>query len=297
MRRIAATITLAILAVAVFAGCGSTLSTPNVVGLPLDRAHQAFEALGIKEFDDKDAFENRNAVVDSNWAVLGQDPAAGAPVSTETKITLTIGKIGEDRTTARLSEGSPVLAKIRTEAAAHKADAEHKATADKAAAAKAAADKAAAADQVPKYGKAVTFTAYQSCCPGEPISLEIGVSAPATFVPKDPADATQAANVYFTVTIKNNGSTEFDPNGLGEEAISGLRNDDPGLGDMAAEGTDGDPIYELDGGLGIGAGGVPRIGPGKSVSFKAGFSVASAKDVTFKMRPYGLGGDTLYFTR
>jgi PASTA domain len=145
IRRLAATITLAILAVAVLAGCGPTLITPNVVGLSLDKAHQAFEALGIKEFDDKDAFENRNAMVDSNWAVLGQDPAAGTTVGTDTKITLTIGKIGEDRTTARLTEGSPVLAKIRAEAAAQKADAERKATAEKAAAAKAAADKAAAA--------------------------------------------------------------------------------------------------------------------------------------------------------
>lgn len=144
MRRLAATITLAILAVAVLAGCGSTLTTPNVVGLPLDKAHQAFEALGITEFEDKDAFEKRNAVVDSNWAVLGQDPAAGAPVDTDTKITLTIGKIGEARTTARLTEGSPVLAKIRAEAATQKADAERKAAADKAAAAKAVADKAAA---------------------------------------------------------------------------------------------------------------------------------------------------------
>ena len=138
MRRLAATITLAILAVAVLAGCGPTLSTPNVVGLTLDKAHQAFEALGIKEFDDKDAFENRNAVVDSNWAVLGQDPAAGTTLDTGTKIKLTIGKIGEDRTTARLPEGSPVLAKIRAEAAAKKADAERKAAADEAAADKAA---------------------------------------------------------------------------------------------------------------------------------------------------------------
>ena len=145
MRRLAATITLAILAVAVLAGCGGpTLSTPNVVGLRLDKAHQAFEALGIKEFDDKDAFEDRNAVVDSNWAVLGQDPAAGTALDTGTKITLTIGRIGEDRTTARLTEGSPVLAKIRAEAAAKKADTERKAAADKAAADKAAADKAAA---------------------------------------------------------------------------------------------------------------------------------------------------------
>src|ERR1039457_2385947 len=79
-----------------------TASAPNVVGLPLDKAHQAFEALGIKEFNDKDAFENRTALVDSNWVVLGQDPAAGTTVDTDTKITLTIGKIGEDRTTARL---------------------------------------------------------------------------------------------------------------------------------------------------------------------------------------------------
>jgi PASTA domain len=144
MRRLAVTITLAFLAVAVLGGCGPTASTPNVVGLSLDKAHQAFQALGIKEFDDKDAFENRNAVVDSNWAVLGQDPAAGTTVATDTKITLTIGKIGEDRTTARLKEGSPVLAKIRAEAAAQKADAERKAAADKAAAAQVVADKAAA---------------------------------------------------------------------------------------------------------------------------------------------------------
>jgi hypothetical protein len=142
MRRLVATITLAILAGAVLAGCGSTLITPNVVGLPLDKAHQAFEAVGIKEFDDKDAFDNRNAVVDSNWAVLEQVPAAGTALATDTKITLTIGKIGENRTTARLTEGSPVLAKIRAEAVAEKADAERKAAADKPAAAKAGSDKA-----------------------------------------------------------------------------------------------------------------------------------------------------------
>jgi beta-lactam-binding protein with PASTA domain len=152
MRRLTATITLGILAVALLAGCGSTsstpngstASTPNVVGLSLDKAHQAFVALGFKEFDDKDAFENRIAVVLSNWAVLGQGPAAGTKIGTDTKITLTIGKIGEDRTTARLPEGSPVLAKIRAEAAAKKADAERKAAADRAAAATAVAEQAAA---------------------------------------------------------------------------------------------------------------------------------------------------------
>jgi len=147
MRRLVVTITLAILAVAVLGGCGPALSAPNVVGLSLDKAHQAFEALGIKEFDDKDAFENRNALVDSNWAVLGQDPAAGTKVGTDTKIKLTIGKIGEDRTTARLPEGSPVLATIRAEAAAQKADAERKAAEDQAAAAKEDADQAAAAKE------------------------------------------------------------------------------------------------------------------------------------------------------
>lgn len=132
VRRLAATLTLALLAVALLAGCGPTATAPNVVGLALDKAHQRFEALDIKEFDDRDAFGDRTAMQDSNWVVLGQDPAAGTTVDLDTKIKLTIGKIGEDNTTARLPQGSPVLEKIRAEAAAQVADAERAAAAQKA---------------------------------------------------------------------------------------------------------------------------------------------------------------------
>ena len=46
-------------------------------------------------------------MVESNWAVLGQDPAAGTTVGSDTQIKLTIGQTGEDRTPARRPEVAP----------------------------------------------------------------------------------------------------------------------------------------------------------------------------------------------
>lgn len=111
---------VAVLAVLVggLVGCGSQAPVPDVVGVALDDAHNKLKEAGFEELDDKDLFEDRSILVDSNWVVLEQAPAAGQAADQDSAVTLRVGKIGEERTIERLPEGSPVLAAaMETEAA------------------------------------------------------------------------------------------------------------------------------------------------------------------------------------
>ena len=98
-------------------GCGQEATVPDVVGVQLDDAHNQLMELSFEEFEDEDLFEDRGILLDSNWVVLEQEPAAGESAGTGTTITLRVGKIGESRTTERLPEDSPVLAEIRADEA------------------------------------------------------------------------------------------------------------------------------------------------------------------------------------
>ena len=78
--------------------CGPTVTAPNVVGMRLDDAHRAFEALGVDEFEDVDVIGDENTIfLDSNWVVVKQDPAAGTKeVDTGTTIKLQVGNEDDD---------------------------------------------------------------------------------------------------------------------------------------------------------------------------------------------------------
>lgn len=74
-------------------GCGPTVTMPNVVGMRLDDAHRALEALDVDNFDDTDAIGEEDLIFkDSNWVVVRQDPPAGTTdVDTGTTIYLSVG--------------------------------------------------------------------------------------------------------------------------------------------------------------------------------------------------------------
>lgn len=143
------------------------------------------------------------------------------------------------------------------------------------------------ASQGPRFGQTVPFTVSGVCddegeCGAATLQLQVTVSGPTAFNPDYPAHPTQATSVYFTVTIKNVGAVSYDTSEVPTGASSG--------------GTDGDIAYsDADGVLSID--GLHHIRPGESYTFKDGFNVASADDVTYNIAPYGLGGKTLYFTK
>ena len=131
-----------------------------------------------------------------------------------------------------------------------------------------------------RFGETAQFTSTAGDPPDTPLTFT--VSAPTAFTPADPAAATQAATVYFTVTIKNESETEtWDPDFLFTKAIS--------------SDTDGDEIHEgeIYGTYDL-AGHV--IEPGQSVTIKDGWSIADADDVRYELDIDGLAGYTIYFT-
>lgn len=69
---------------------------PDVVGMNLQEGQDTLQAAGFYVLNDKDATgQNRLQVMDRNWVVTKQSPAAGRKVSTDTLITLYAKKIGE----------------------------------------------------------------------------------------------------------------------------------------------------------------------------------------------------------
>ncbi|WP_327581414.1 PASTA domain-containing protein [Nonomuraea sp. NBC_00507] len=69
---------------------------PDVVGMNLQEGQDTLQAAGFYVLNDKDATgQNRLQVLDRNWVVTKQSPAAGRKVSTDTLITLYAKKIGE----------------------------------------------------------------------------------------------------------------------------------------------------------------------------------------------------------
>lgn len=105
-------------------GCGPTFTAPDVVGMRLDDAHRAFEALGVDKFEDVDVVgDDRTAFFDRNWVVLKQVPAAGTKkVDEDETIRLEIGAVEDDGILERLPEGSPVAVELQREADAEAAD-------------------------------------------------------------------------------------------------------------------------------------------------------------------------------
>lgn len=133
-------------------GCGPTITAPNVVGMRLDAAHQAFEKLEVTEFEDKDGLEDRSIFLDNGWVVLKQRPAAGTKdVDTSTTIEMTVAKVGDKEIRDLLPANAPVIVELEKAEAKEEreqleeAAAEAKAEAEEAA--EEAKEKAASAEE------------------------------------------------------------------------------------------------------------------------------------------------------
>ncbi|GII56114.1 hypothetical protein Pth03_45030 [Planotetraspora thailandica] len=69
---------------------------PDMVGKNLQAAQDELQAAGFYVLNDKDATgQNRFQVLDRDWVVTKQTPAAGRKISTDTLITLYAKKYGE----------------------------------------------------------------------------------------------------------------------------------------------------------------------------------------------------------
>lgn len=113
MRRGAFVATLAASAI-VLAGCSKdTFDVPDVTGYRLDDAHNVLKDAGFENFDDVDAIDDRTPMLDANWVVLGQSPAADGQAEKETTIRLDIAKPEDEGVRDRLPVGSPVYEEIR----------------------------------------------------------------------------------------------------------------------------------------------------------------------------------------
>lgn len=69
---------------------------PDLVGQNLQLAIDTLQAAGIYVFDYVDATgQGRRPIVHSNWIVVGQDPAPGSALTTQTLVTFRVKKVGE----------------------------------------------------------------------------------------------------------------------------------------------------------------------------------------------------------
>lgn len=73
-----------------------TFTMPDLVGKSLQEAQNELQALGSRELQQEDASgQGRAQIVDSNWKVCAQDPAAGQEVPTSTTVVLSSVKEDE----------------------------------------------------------------------------------------------------------------------------------------------------------------------------------------------------------
>lgn len=93
----------------------------------------------------------------------------------------------------------------------------------------------------------------------------------------------QKANVYFTVTLRNLSTTEAYDNDFTFSDVHNTGADDH-VGTVSDDGIEGTI-------------GLTDIPPGKSVTFKDGYSIASVDNVQYEIKFDGLIGKTFYFSR
>lgn len=72
---------------------GGLVTVPNAVGMNYQDAQDLWRGLGLIVMPAEDATgAHRLPVIDSNWVVVGQDPAPGTPLSRGSKIRATVKK-------------------------------------------------------------------------------------------------------------------------------------------------------------------------------------------------------------
>ena len=146
---------LVVVVAPLLAGCGPTVTLPDVVGMRLDDAHRAMEKLGVENFDDSDIVgDDRMIILDSSWVVIEQSPAGGTEeVDTDTTIELSVGKASDDDILELIPADSPVAEELAAEAEAEaeeqaEDEAEEEAEAVEEAAEEAKQEREEAADRV-----------------------------------------------------------------------------------------------------------------------------------------------------
>lgn len=124
-----------LLLASVLTACGDTVTAPSVVGMRLDAAHRKFEALGVKDFADKDVIGHEDTIfLDSHWVVVKQTPKAGTKgVSTDTKVKLEVGNQNDKKVLTLIPTGSPFakeMSKKKAKTAKARTSAKKKANAE-----------------------------------------------------------------------------------------------------------------------------------------------------------------------
>jgi len=91
-----------------------TTTVPSVVGMRLDAAHRKMAEVDLLTYTDADVIgPGRAVMVDHNWVVLEQSPAAGmAEVNSNTEIRLGVGKVDDLEIRDRLPVDAPVMLEL-----------------------------------------------------------------------------------------------------------------------------------------------------------------------------------------
>lgn len=129
--RLAIAITV-LLPLATLAGCGPTISMPDLVGMRLDAGHRVLEEMGVENFEDTDVIGQEDSILrDANWVIVAQDPAPGtAQVDTDSKIKLSVGNEDDKSVLDRIPDTSPFAQEVADKAAEDAKDKQDKITAE-----------------------------------------------------------------------------------------------------------------------------------------------------------------------
>lgn len=130
MRKFAMAAVLVVMAAFMVVACGTdTAPVPDVIGYRLDDAHNKLKDAGFEKFEDNDMIQDREPMMDANWVVLKQTPAADSNTAIDATIHLEIAKPEDAGVQEKLPAGSPVAMELQQR------DAEQKAAQSKAVAA------------------------------------------------------------------------------------------------------------------------------------------------------------------
>jgi hypothetical protein len=272
MRRLVVALVIAALTMGM-AGCSreAAPTMPDLVGKRLDVAISDVKRAGVRDDVGVQGGGTFGILDKSNWTVCSQEPAAGNTITAAPRITVerTCERGATSKSTA--DPGGRTAPSTESESeAAQKGDGTNF-----------------------KFGQTAHF---RSTAGSHDIPLEFTVSSPKTFTPSKDAtgyDALtvagaqtgtlKATNIYFTVTVKNASKTQTWDSGFvfGHVRQTG---DDVEISEVH-DGTI-DSTFNLD-----------DIPPGKSATFKDGFSVKSADTIQYELSVDGMAGMSFYWTK
>lgn len=111
---------LIVLSLAGLTACGAPaqVALPDVAGTQLDHAIESLRDAGFENVVSRDGLDDRMILMDSNWVVVGQEPAAVPNASVDTEVELLAMKKDDADVASRLPEGTPVRVELEEVAAA-----------------------------------------------------------------------------------------------------------------------------------------------------------------------------------